>query len=132
MERKTHPLASESFCGKVLKIEDGYSEVELETCDEMKVDSRGLVHGGFTFSVADLSAMVAVNHPLVVLAGAEVKFLKPVVVGDKLIAKAKVVEKDNEKRRYIVQVDVEKKGQNEKVFEGKFFCVVPRKHVLDR
>jgi acyl-coenzyme A thioesterase PaaI-like protein len=44
----------------------------------MAADQRGLVHGGFTFGLADYAAMVAVNDPNVVLGAAEVRFLAPV------------------------------------------------------
>ncbi len=126
-EQRTHLLANEKFCGRVLKIKDGEAEVELLATPEMTVDEKGLVHGGFTFSLADLSAMVAVNHPFVVLAEAKVKFLRPVKVGDRILSKAKVVSSEGSKR--IVSVEVFKDG--EKVLEGEFLCVITKKHVLD-
>ena len=60
--------------------------VKLKTNEKMVADEKGLIHGGFIFSVADYSAMLAVNEPTVVLAGANVKFLKPVIVGDEILA----------------------------------------------
>ena len=47
----------------------------------MAADGRGLVHGGFTFGLADFAAMCAVNDPNVVLGAATCKFLAPVQVG---------------------------------------------------
>ena len=126
-EQKTHLLASERYCGKVVEIGEGKSKVVLETTDDMRVDEKGLVHGGFTFSLADYSAMVAVNHPFVVLAKADVKFLKPVRVGEKLQAEAEV--KKEEGRKKTVEVKVFR--DTEVVFEGEFLCVVLDKHVLD-
>ena len=87
MEQRTHKLTSKRLVGKPVKLEEGYAEVELVTIDEMKVDEKGLVHGGFTFGLADYAAMLAVNEPTVVLGKAEVRFTKPVKVGDKLLAK---------------------------------------------
>ncbi len=127
MKQKTHLLASERYCGKVVEIEDGRAKVVLETTDDMRVDEKGLVHGGFTFSLADYSAMVAVNHPFVVLAKADVKFLKPVKVGDKLIAEAEVKKEEGKKK----MVEVKVFRDTEVVFEGEFLCVVLDKHVLD-
>lgn len=124
---RTHLLASEKYCGKVVEIGEGRAKVVLETTDEMKVDEKGLVHGGFTFSLADYSAMVAVNHPFVVLAKANVKFIKPVKVGDKLYASAEV--KSEEGRKKTVEVKVFR--DSEIVFEGEFLCVVLDKHVID-
>ncbi|GBD04110.1 Transcription factor FapR [bacterium HR19] len=130
VDQRTHLLASRSYCGKVISISEKSSSVELKTKKTMVVDERGLVHGGFTFSLADYSAMLAVNHPYVVLYKADVKFIKPVVLGDTLLARAQVISEDGSKKE--VFVEVFKKGTDEKVFEGKFLCVVLDRHVLDR
>jgi uncharacterized protein (TIGR00369 family) len=129
-EQKTHLLTSPEFVGKVEAMEtDRYATVVLKTTDQMKVDERGLVHGGFTFGLADYAAMTAVNDPQVVLLSSQVKFLKAVVAGEVLTAQAKVNEKDGRKRKVFVEVS----DQNQtKVFEGEFFCLVLQKHVLDR
>nr|WP_206204990.1 MULTISPECIES: PaaI family thioesterase [unclassified Thermococcus] len=127
--QRTHNLTSKRLVGEPIKIEDGYAEVKLKTIDEMKVDEYGLVHGGFTFGLADYAAMLAVNEPTVVLGKAEVKFTKPVKVGDELLAKAKVVEDLGRKK--VVHVEVFNQS-NEKVLEGKFYCYVLEKHVLEQ
>ncbi|NJE08176.1 PaaI family thioesterase [Thermococcus sp. M39] len=129
MMQRTHNLTSKRLVGEPIKIEDGYAEVKLKTIDEMKVDEYGLVHGGFTFGLADYAAMLAVNEPTVVLGKAEVKFTKPVKVGDELLAKAKVVEDLGRKK--VVHVEVFNQS-NEKVLEGKFYCYVLEKHVLEQ
>jgi acyl-coenzyme A thioesterase PaaI-like protein len=92
----------------------------------MGVDALGLVHGGFIFGLADYAAMMAVNHPHVVLGGAEVTFLKPVRVGDVVLAEARVSKEEGKRRSVSVQVTRNK----EKVFEGVFVCFVLEKHVL--
>ncbi|MDK2854038.1 PaaI family thioesterase [Thermococcus sp. PK] len=127
MEQRTHLLTSKELVGEPVKIEEGYAEVKLKTREEMKVDEYGLVHGGFTFGLADYAAMLAVNEPTVVLGKAEVKFTKPVKVGDELLAKAKVEEDQGKKK--VVFVEVFNQNQ-EKVLEGKFYCYVLEKHVL--
>ncbi|MDT7907779.1 MAG: hotdog fold thioesterase [Candidatus Calescibacterium sp.] len=133
MEKRTHKLINEKLCGKVIEIKDGYSRVELETTEEMVADEKGLIHGGFTFSLADYSAMVASNHPYVVLAKANVKFIKPVKLGDKLVSIAKVISSDGNKKTVFVEVfKKENEKETEKVFEGEFLCVELEKHVLDR
>jgi uncharacterized protein (TIGR00369 family) len=127
MEQRTHRLTSERLVGRPLKIEPGRAEVELLTTEEMAVDEYGLVHGGFTFGLADYSAMLAVNEPTVVLGRAEVRFLKPVKAGEKLTAKAEVIEDLGRKKLVKAEVFNEK---NEKVFEGTFHCYVLERHVL--
>jgi len=94
----------------------------------MAADEYGLTHGGTIFGLADYAAMLAVNHPNVVLAGAKVKFLKPVQTGDVLLAKAKV--EKTEGKKITVFVHVEKDA--DQVFSGEFICVIPNKHVLNK
>ncbi len=128
---KTHRLASPRLVGRPIEVRDGeYAVAELQTTKEMAVDEKGLVHGGFTFGLADYAAMLAVNHPNVVLAEASVKFTKPVKVGDVLRAEAKVAEKSGNK--YIVEVKVTRSFDNAVVLEGRMTCVVPNRHVLER
>jgi acyl-coenzyme A thioesterase PaaI-like protein len=73
MEQRTHRLASEKLVGRPLKIGPPEAEVVLETTEEMAVDEYGLVHGGFTFGLADYAAMLAVNEPTVVLGKVDLK-----------------------------------------------------------
>jgi acyl-coenzyme A thioesterase PaaI-like protein len=93
----------------------------------MAADGRGLVHGGFTFGLADYAAMLAVNEPTVVLASAQTKFLGPVVVGDRVEAEA-IVDRTDGKKRW-VKVIVRRAGVP--VLEGEFLAVVLDKHLLE-
>lgn len=122
----THEKIDRDLCGSALVLEDGYSRVELKTAQNMAVDDFGLVHGGFVFGLADYAAMIAVNHPNVVLGAADVKFLKPVKIDETLIAEATVQERSGKK--HIVSVTVKKDGET--VFEGTFTCFVLKEHVL--
>ncbi|MDQ7056111.1 MAG: hotdog domain-containing protein [Persephonella sp.] len=129
MEIKTHQQIDQSISGIPTAVEtDRFASVILEITDQMKADEKSLVHGGFLFSAADYCSMLAVNHPNVVLAKAEVRFLKPVRVGEHIFFEGIVVERKENRRT------VEVSGKNEKneiVFAGKFYCVIPEKHVLD-
>jgi acyl-coenzyme A thioesterase PaaI-like protein len=122
----THKMIDKELCGRPLLIDVNYSKVEMKTTQGMAVDVTGLVHGGFVFGLADYSAMLAVNHPNVVLGAAEVKFFKPVQSGDILIAEARAGEKEGKKQSVAVTV---KKGESE-VFKGMFICFTLDKHVL--
>ena len=128
MEVKTHRRADPRLVGRPLKLGDGEAIVELEALEEMAVDEWGLIHGGFTFGLADYAAMLAVNHPNVVLASAEVRFTAPVRVGNLMRAEARVVEERGKWRRVEVEVSVDDRT----VLEGVMDCVVLRRHVLDR
>lgn len=127
-EIKTHRSIERSLSGEPLEVIEGKARVRLKTDERMVADEKGLVHGGFLFSAADYTAMLAVNHPNVVLAGAEVKFLKPVIVWDEVIFEGEVKEVEGKKR----VVHVVGKREEEKVFEGRFLCIVLDRHVLER
>ena len=127
MDIQTHKCIDLELCGKPVHLEEGLSRVTMNTTDKMRVDDSGLVHGGFVFGLADYAAMIAVNHPNVVLGGADVKFLKPIRVNESITAEAKVIKKQGRKRN--VQVSVMK--GNEKVFEGEFIYFILDKPVFD-
>ncbi|MFN3976806.1 MAG: PaaI family thioesterase [Aquificaceae bacterium] len=126
MQLKTHLKIDKSLSGEVLELSEGYAKVGLRTDERMVADEKGLIHGGFIFSLADFCAMAAVNEPTVVLAQANIKFLKPVKLGEELLAEGRVERSEGKKR----WVKVEIKRGEEKVAEGEFFCVVPERHVL--
>lgn len=77
-EIKTHQRINRHLCDAPLETRAGGSLVEMVAGSDMAVDGQGLTHGGFVFGLADHAAMIAVNHPNVVLGSADVKFLKPV------------------------------------------------------
>ncbi|WP_457638592.1 hotdog domain-containing protein [Persephonella sp.] len=130
MDIRTHQAIDQSLSGVPTAVEtDRFASVILEITDVMRADEKGLVHGGFIFSAGDYCAMLAVNHPNVVLAKAEVKFLKPVRVGEHLFFEGIVSEKEGNRRT--VEVNA-KNEMNEIVFTGKYYCVIPEKHVLER
>jgi uncharacterized protein (TIGR00369 family) len=126
MTINTHYAINQELCGHPLHIEEGKSQIELITTRQMAADDSGLVHGGFIFGLADYAAMLAVNHPNVVLGAAETKFLKPVRVGEVVKAQAKIESTSGKKQTVSVRVD----RSHEKVFEGKFTCFILDRHIL--
>ena len=128
--QKTHLSVSEELVGKVEKIESGkFSRVTLMVDHRMRVDEKGLAHGGFTFGLADYAAMVAVNDPFVVLLSSQVRFLKPVAVGDRITAHARITQSEGKKNKVWCEVF----NQSEtKVFEGEFLCLNLSRHVLEK
>ncbi|HYN21816.1 MAG TPA: hotdog domain-containing protein [Thermoanaerobaculia bacterium] len=126
MQPRTHLAIDPRLCGEPLDLAEGSARVAFTALPEMAADESGLIHGGFVFGLADYAAMLAVNHPHVVLAGAEVRFLKPVVVGERLVAEARSDEGDGRKSR--VRVEVLRGGET--VMTGDFRCVTLDQHVL--
>jgi len=123
----THRAIDRGLCGEPVELAPGRARVRMRARSEMAADERGLVHGGFVFGLADHAAMLAVNHPNVVLGGAETRFLKPCVVGDDLEATARVESEEGRKRR----VSVEVRRGADLLMTGSLLCVVPDRHVLD-
>lgn len=135
-EIRTHEAIDRRLCGEPLEIEAGRARLRLTARSEMAADGQGLVHGGFVFGLADHAAMLAVNHPHVVLGKAEMKFLAPVVVGEELVAEARAGERDGVKIPVSVEVrrrgGREGNGDGELVATGELVCFTPERHVLDR
>jgi acyl-coenzyme A thioesterase PaaI-like protein len=127
MEQRTHDKIAPLLCGRPVELEPGRARVVLELTEAMAADARGLVHGGFTFGLADHAAMLAVNEPTVVLASATVKFLGPLVVGDRVEAEA-TVERSEGKKRW---VNVVLRRAGTPMLEGEFLAIVPARHILD-
>ncbi|MEZ4577808.1 MAG: PaaI family thioesterase [Desulfobacterales bacterium] len=100
MDIHTHRQIDNVFCGTPVMVAPDISRIELKTTETMQVDDFGLVHGGFIFGLADHAAMLAVNDPNVVLAGATVKFLKPVRAGESVTAEATTTDKQGKNTWY--------------------------------
>ena len=66
--------------------------------------------------------------PNVVLGAAEVKFLKPVAVGEHIVAEARVT--DVSGRKHLVEVVVTRDAET--LLQGRLTCFVLDRHVLDQ
>jgi len=128
MQARTHLHLDPALCGRPVELAPGRAVVELLPSAPMRADERDLVHGGFVFGLADHAAMLAINEPTVVLGSASVRFLAPVVVGERCVAVATVREQSGKKH----VVDVEVTRGDDIVFAGEMTCFVPPRHVLDR
>ena len=123
---ETHLKIDERMSGEVVLLKNDFAKVVLETTQEMVADSYGLIHGGFIFSAADYCAMAAINHPNVVLAKSEVKFLAPTKLGDSVVLEALVSSKDGIK----ASVEVVGKIEEKEVFKGTFYAATLENHIL--
>ncbi len=122
----THLGAEPRLLGTPVRLSAGSALVRLPTSSAMVVDASGLVHGGFTFGLADYAAMLAVNDPHVVLGGAETRFLAPVRKGEVMEAEAHVRAGRGRKRMVEVVVRV----GDRPVMTGTFTCFVLDRPVL--
>ena len=80
---------------------------------------------------ADYAAMLAVNDPNVVLGAAETRFLRPVQVGDVIVARA--TRETTQGKKQLVKVSCTRAGDpaDAPVMEGTFTCFVLPQHVLE-
>jgi acyl-coenzyme A thioesterase PaaI-like protein len=127
MEVATHHAIVRRLCGEPVDLRTGGATVRLKTTGEMVADAQGLIHGGFVFGAADYAAMVAVNDPNVVLGSAQVRFLRPVRVGQVVLFEAEVQETEGSQQNVVVAGVVD----DVVVFRGTFSCHVPDRYILD-
>jgi len=126
MKLNTHLKIDPKFSGELIDLKEHYAKVKLITTSEMVADEEGLIHGGFTFSAADFCAMATVNHPNVVLTGADTKFLAPIKLGDEVIFESEVLSYNEKKQEILITAKIKEK----KVFEGIFKTAILKTHVL--
>jgi acyl-CoA thioesterase len=85
-----HDLFSQWLGIEVLDIREGYSKIKMTVRKEM-INGFGIIHGGIAFSLSDSAFAFACNNRnnLSVALDTSINFLKPVGIGDTLIAEAK-------------------------------------------
>lgn len=106
---------------EIIEIKEGYSKTKMTIRKEM-INGLGIVHGGIAFSLADSTFAFACNNRnnLSVALDTSINFLKPVHVGDELIAETKEIH--NGKSTGLYQITVT--NQNDHVvalFKGTCF-----------
>ena len=126
MNIQTHDGINPSLSGTPVAVEPGRATVDLLTTDVMRADAQGLVHGGFVFSAADYAAMLAVNHPNVVLGSADCTFTAPVRIGETVRIQAAITETKGRKR--VVEITAQVDGRV--VLTGTLTTFVLDQHVL--
>ncbi len=93
----------------ILEIKEGYSKITMTIRPEM-INGLGIVHGGVAFSLADSGFAFACNNRnnLSVALDTSINFLKPVQVGDVLIAETHELHNGKSTGLYHIEV----KNQN--------------------
>lgn len=117
-------MGSKEIVGELIDITLGERGISiLETTDEMVFERSQIVRGQFIFAQAESLAIALVDADVVLTGLANVKFKRPVTVGEKLVAKGEVIRRRG--THYVVLV--ESRAGLEKVFRGKFsvFAVDP-------
>lgn len=119
-------MGSKEIVGELIDITLGEHGISiLETTDEMVFERSRVVRGQFIFAQAESLAIALIPSDVVLTGLANVKFKRPITVGEKLVAKGEVIRTRGS--HYVVLVET--KVGLEKVFRAKFsvFAVDPSK-----
>jgi acyl-CoA thioesterase len=106
---------------QIIEIKEGYSKIKMKVRSEM-INGLHIVHGGIAFSLADSSFAFACNNRnnLSVALDTSINFLKPVHVGDELIAEAKEIH--NGKSTGLYQITItNQRNHTVALFKGTCF-----------
>ena len=116
-----HDLFSQWLGIEVLEVREGYSKIKMTVRPEM-INGFGIVHGGIAFSMADSAFAFACNNRnvLSVALDTSINFIKPVHVGDVLIAQAKEIH--NGKSTGLYHITIKNQHDHEvAIFKGTCF-----------
>ena len=111
-------LATRSLGIEISDVETGQATATMTVRPDMS-NGHGLCHGGYVFLLADTAFAFACNtHGVTTLAaGADVEFLSPVAVGDRLVAHAhQVVQRG---RTGVYDVVVRRESEVVATFRGR-------------
>ncbi|MCX6324227.1 MAG: hydroxyphenylacetyl-CoA thioesterase PaaI [Sphingobacteriales bacterium] len=105
----------------VMNIREGYSKIGMTVRPEM-INGFGIVHGGIAFSLADSAFAFACNNRnvLSVALDTSINFIKPVHVGDSLMAEAKEIHNGKSTGLYHISIR-NQKGHEVALFKGTCF-----------
>jgi acyl-CoA thioesterase len=116
-----HDLFSQWLGIETIEIKEGYSKIKMMVRPEM-INGLGIVHGGIAFSFADSAFAFACNNRnvLSVALDTSINFLKPVHVGDVLVAEAKEIH--NGRSTGLYQITISNQHHHEvAIFKGTCF-----------
>ncbi|MEW9667594.1 transcription factor FapR [Ammoniphilus sp. 3BR4] len=118
-EQKLDPVKSlqlNEVIGELLDLQLDHSAISLLEIREEHVFSRTLVaRGHYIFAQANSLAVAVVNADVVLTGAARIRFIRPIRLGEKLLAKATVRSAAGQ-----IKVRVETRVEGELVFSGTF------------
>lgn len=110
-------MGSKEIVGELIDISLGERGISiLETTDDMVFERSQVVRGQFIYAQAESLAIALIDADVALTGLANVKFRRPITVGEKLVAKGEVIRRRGS--HYVVLVET--KVGAEKVFRGKF------------
>ena len=117
---KVKSIAGKEFVGELIDIQPGKSAISiLDTNKDMVFEKSQVVRGQYIYAQAESIALAIIDANVALTGVANIKYKRPILAGEKLIAKAEVIRKRANK--YFVWVMIYIKQQE--VFRGKFILV---------
>lgn len=117
---KLKAIASNDIVGDLIDLDLGISGVSVLTItDDMVNNNMGIARGNYMFAQANSLALALVDAPAALTGVANIKYKKPVYLGERLIAKAKINRIRGNK--YFVAVNI--RNDESEVFRAKFIIV---------
>ncbi|HHY98874.1 MAG TPA: transcription factor FapR [Firmicutes bacterium] len=114
---KVKALTAGEVIGQLISVKLGEEGTSiLDTTPEMSFTRTRIVRGHHIFAQANSLAVAIVDAEVVLTGSASIRFKKPVYAGDRLIATARVMSKEDGRHR----VHVVTRVGNEEVFSGDF------------
>ncbi|OEG00355.1 fatty acid biosynthesis transcriptional regulator [Vulcanibacillus modesticaldus] len=103
--------------GEIIDLQlDQFGISLLEITEDQVFKKTGIARGHYIFAQANSLAVALINQEIALTAKADIRFIRPVYLNERLIAKAKVVSTSGERSEIKVNTYV----NNELVFKGLF------------
>lgn len=110
-------LSAQEIIGDLLEVDLDHEGLSLlDTTQEMEIKKSAIIRGHILFAQANTLANAIIDAEVALTGEAKIKFLAPVRVGERVLAKARVMRAKGRKR----EVEVIMKTKKNLVFQGTF------------
>ena len=110
-------LQPSEVIGEVIELQlDNYGISLLEISDDQVFKKTGIARGHYIFAQANSLAIALINQEIALTAKADIRFVRPVFLNERLVAKAKVLNRKDDRS----EIEVKTYVNNEEVFNGLF------------
>ncbi len=119
---RVRSLSSGEIVGRLLDLKLGsWAMSVMETDEEMVFQKTRIVRSHFIFAQADSLALAVIDADVAVTGLVNVKYKRPVTVGEELLARAEVIRRKGRDKHVVL---VETTSGEQKVFRAKFVVFV--------
>ncbi|SES74418.1 transcription factor FapR [Anaerobranca gottschalkii] len=113
-------LNKQELVGDLLSLDLGKRAISLlQTTEAMAFQNNNIVRGHYIFGQANSLAVAVIDATVALTKEANIKYLKPVYGGERLVAVADVIKQDGNN----FYVEVNTSSDDKQVFHGKFVII---------